>query len=275
MEKMRWFAALALSAALSAAQPDRMIAYKAVEGDDLQLDVFFPEDWSASDRRPAIVLYFGGGWVGGDTAQFHPQAEVMARWGLVAISAQYRTRNLHGTDPFTAVADGKSALRWVRAHAAELGVDADRIIASGRSAGGHVAACAAMLDGFNDAADDLSVSPVPQALVLFNPVLDTTERGYGTEKVGERKTDASPTHHVRPGLPPTLVMHGTADTVVPHENAERFCRLMREAGNRCELESYADQIHGFFQHERGEEFFRKTLDRTERFLRELGYIAAP
>ena len=250
--------------------PDRVITYKEVHGDDLVLDVFLPDGWSASDRRPGMVLFFGGGWVGGDTAQFYPQARHLANLGIVAISAQYRTRNSHGTDPFTAVADGKSAMRWVRSHAAELGVDPGRILASGRSAGGHVAACSVMVDGFDDPGDDLTVSPVPQALILFNPVLDTTERGYGTEKVGERKTEASPTHLVRAGLPPTLVLHGTTDTVVPHENAERFCRLMTAAGNRCELESYEGQIHGFFQHERGEEFFLKALHRTERFLRALG-----
>ena len=272
---MRALLLLAVSTAFAQAQapaPDRVITYKEVSGDDLVLDVFLPDGWSASDRRTGMVLFFGGGWVGGETAQFHPQARHLADLGIVAISAQYRTRNSHGTDPFTAVADGKSAMRWVRSHAAELGVDPGRILASGRSAGGHVAACTVMVDESDDPGDDLAVSADPQALILFNPVLDTTERGYGAEKVGDRKTEASPTHLVRGGLPPTLVMHGVADTVVPHENAERFCRLMKEAGNRCELESYDGQIHGFFQHERGEEFFFKTLDRTERFLRELGYL---
>lgn len=78
-----------------------------------------------------------------------------------------------------------------------------------------------------------AVSSAPNAMILFNPVVDTTEKGYGVGSVGHhRKTEISPCHHVRNGLPPTLLSHGTADGTVPFENAERFARLMQEAGNR-------------------------------------------
>ena len=128
-------------------RPDHTVVYKAVEGDDLALHVFLPRGWKRGDRRPAIVFFFGGGWVGGTPAQFYPHNRYFALRGMVAISAQYRTRNSHGSDPFACIADGKSAMRWVRAHADEFGIAPDRIAAGGGSAGGHVAASTALLQG--------------------------------------------------------------------------------------------------------------------------------
>ena len=231
-------------------RPDRTVVYKVVEGDDLELHVFSPSGRKPGERRPAIVFFFGGGWVGGTPAQFYPHSRYFALRGMVAISAQYRTRNSHGTDPFACIADGKSAIRWVRAHAAELGVDPGRIVAGGGSAGGHVAASTALLQGLDEAGEDLSISSRPQALILFNPVIDTTEKGYGAEKLGTRQIEASPVHHVRSGLPPAIVFHGTADTTVPFENVERFRAFMARAGNRCTLVPYEGRAHGFFNRAR-------------------------
>ncbi len=268
---------LAAAGSLIAAEPpmphpDQKIVYKQVEGDDLELHVFHPPGWQASDSRPAIVFFFGGGWVGGAPSQFYPHAKHFAEQGMLAISAEYRTKKSHGTDPFACIADGKSAMRWVRAHAATLGVDPDRIVAAGGSAGGHVAASTALLEGLDDPADDLSVSAMPQALVLFNPVIDTTEKGYGAEKVTGRETEASPVHHVRPGMPPTIIFHGTADTTVPFENVQRFQKLMREAGNRCELVPYEGKAHGFFNYTRDPEIYDDTIAKADSFLQDLGLL---
>lgn len=266
---------VALVVGLAVAQtpsPDHEIVYKQVEGDDLELHVFHPPKWKASDRRPAIVFFFGGGWVGGDPSQFYPHAQHFASRGMVAISARYRTKNSHGTDPFASIADGKSAIRWLRANAQELGVDPNRITAGGGSAGGHVAASTALLPGLDQPGEDLSVSPVPQALVLFNPVIDTTEKGYGAEKLSGREDEASPVHHVRPGMPPTIIFHGTADTTVPFENVERFRHNMTEVGSRCELVPYANKAHGFFNYSRNVDMYADTIKKAEAFLQLQGFL---
>lgn len=236
-------------------QPDRKITYKKIGNVELQLDVFEPEQWQASDQRPAIVFFFGGGWNGGDPKQFYQQARALSELGMVAFSADYRVKSRHKTTPFECVQDGKSAIRWVRAHAAELGVDPSRIVASGGSAGGHVAGCTGVIDGHEEAGEDLVVSSVPNLMILFNPVLDTTEKGYGSKRFRpEQQTDLSLCHHVNQGVVPTLVIHGTNDTTVPFENAERFTRLMRESGNQCELVPFEGKGHGFFNGS----FFRAT-----------------
>lgn len=238
--------------------PDKRMTYKTADGVELKLHFFDPEGLKPSDRRAAIVFFFGGGWNGGTPKQFYEQARVLADRGMVAISAEYRIKKRHKTTPFECVKDGKSAVRWIRQHASELGVDPSRIVASGGSAGGHVAACTGVIKGLDEAGEDLAVSSIPNAMILFNPVLDTTAKGYGLKSVGKsRQTEISPCHHVGAGIVPTLVFHGTADTTVPFENAERFTRLMKEAGNVCHLERSHGNGHGSFN---GIHFRPKTKD---------------
>ncbi len=247
--------------------------YKRVGDVKLRLFVHEPKGHQASDKRPAIVFFFGGGWVGGSPRQFQPHAAYFASRGMVAMTVEYRVRSRHKVAPFECVADAKSAMRWVRANAARLGIDPDRIAASGGSAGGHLAAATAFLDGFDDPADNKGVSPRPNALVLFNPVIDTTKKGYGAKRLGDKAQAMSPVHHVKPGAPPAIVFHGTADRTVPHENVARFRDLMKKAGNRCELVSFEGEGHGFFNYgHKGNKAYVATVRAADRFLASLGYL---
>ena len=250
--------------------------YKTVGDVKLPLYVYKPKGHKPSDRRPAILFFFGGGWNGGSVAQFHQHSLYFASRGMVAITVEYRVKSRHGVAPFQCVADAKSALRWTRAHAGTLGVDPDRIGAAGGSAGGHLAACTAFIGGYDEPTDDLSVSPKPNALVLFNPVIDTTEKGYGASRLGGRARTLSPVHHVGAGAPPAIVFHGTADRTVPHENVERFRDAMRKAGARCELVSFEGKGHGFFNAGRdGGAAYVATVRAADKFLASLGYLTGP
>ncbi|WP_405563386.1 sialate O-acetylesterase [Polaribacter sp. Asnod6-C07] len=235
-------------------EPDSTVVYKTINNTKLSLHIFNPKGHKITDKVPVIVFFFGGGWTSGNPKQFYEQSSYFAKKGIVAISAEYRVKNKHNTTPFDAVSDAKSAIRWVRKNAKKLGINPDKIVASGGSAGGHVAACTGAIEGYEDDNEDLSFSSKPNLMILYNPVLDTTEKGYGMAKVGEeRKTDISPNHQIKKGIVPTLVFHGKADKTVPFENAERFNVLMNEAGNVCQLESYVGKDHGFFN----SPFFRK------------------
>lgn len=264
---------LAIGAAVCFAQdrdfePDKQIVFKSFEKDPLELNVFLPDGWKASDRRPAMVFFFGGGWVGGAPAQFFPQSRYLASRGMVAVSAQYRTRGSHGTSPVECVADGKSAVRWMRQHAAELGIDPDRIAAGGGSAGGHVAATTGVIDGLDEAGEDLSVSSKPSALVLFNPATDISK----SQRWGDRAVEGSPLQHVDRGDPPTIVFHGKADSIVPYATAEAFCMAMNDAGNRCELVGYEGRPHGFFNYSRSRIAYTNSVWHMDRFLASIGYL---
>ncbi len=247
-------------------QPDTFI-YKEVDGHELEMIVYKPQ-LNSNLNLPAIVFFFGGGWVGGSPGHFRLQAEYLASRGMVAVCPDYRTKSRHGTSPFESVKDARSAMRYLKIKGAEMGIDTSKIVASGGSAGGHLAACTAIIDGINDPADNLSVSPVPMALVLFNPVVDTGKRGYGQEKVKGREFEISPVHHITSGVPPTLIMHGKEDATVPYENVERFEHAMIQHENECTLIGYKNKGHGFFNYNKSPKYFQKTLKQTESFLEE-------
>lgn len=259
--------------------------YKTIGETQLSLYIFEPSS-GPKTHRPAIVFFFGGGWVNGSPEQFAPHCRYLAARGMVAITADYRVASRQQVKPVACVADAKSAVRWLRGHAERLGLDPHRIAAAGGSAGGHLAAAAALLPAFDEPGEDKAISSVPDALVLFNPGLvfaplaGFDARGFGankdSEQLGAEPGALSPAHHVKPGAPPTIIFHGRADKTVPFESAEVFARVMQAAGNRCELVGYEGKGHGFFNHGDGNNpGYRATVAAMDGFLVSLGYLAPP
>ena len=145
--------------------------YKTIGERTLKMHVDFPPGWKKTDTRPVIVFFHGGSWKGGSVAAFSRQAEYFASRGLVCARADYRILSKDGVTPDKCVEDARSAVRWVRANDAELGIDPQKLITAGGSAGGHLAACAIIPESVETEDADLSISTNPQAMVLFNPVL--------------------------------------------------------------------------------------------------------
>lgn len=264
---------LLVGVATEASEPD-LIVYKTINETDLKLHVFSPEHHQSGEARPAIVFFFGGGWNGGTPEQFYPQSKHLADRGMVAICAEYRVKSRHGAEPRDCVADGKSAMRWVRTHAEELGIDPEMIAAGGGSAGGHVAAAIATTNGFDEPGEDTSVSCRPDALVLFNPVFDNGPGGYGHERVREYWREFSPMHNLDTRTPPTIVFLGSRDSLIPVATAEEYQRRMEERGGRCELRIYEGQKHGFFNQGRKNSKYAETLAEMDNFLQTLGFVSA-
>ncbi|UCC97065.1 MAG: alpha/beta hydrolase fold domain-containing protein [Phycisphaerales bacterium] len=253
--------------------PDEQVLYKTVDGIRLQLHVFKPANHKVADKRPAIVFFFGGGWVGGSPSQFYPHCRYLASRGMVAVSAEYRVKNRHGTTPFECVKDGKSAIRWVRTHAPELGIDPNRIAAGGGSAGGHVAAATGTVKRFEEPAEDKTISSKPDALVLFNPVFDNGPGGYGHDRVQEHWHDFSPMHNIDKDTPPTIVFLGTKDKLIPVSTAQRYRALMTQAGRKSDLHLYEGQPHGFFNYRDGRNtYYYQTVIEADKFLATLGFL---
>ncbi len=260
----------------AAIQPTRTVVYKTTTnaaGDKVELvmNIFEPPGHKASDHTPAIVFFFGGGWNDGFPKSFFPHCAYFASRGLVAMAPDYRVKSRQQTTPFQSVADAKSAIRFVRQNASQWGIDPARIVGAGSSAGGHVAACAAIIPDLDETTEDAAVSSVPNALVLYNPVIDTSPAGYGNERLGDRWQEISPLQHVRPGLPPTILFHGTADKTVPYANAVAFETAMKAAGNRCELVTIRGEGHGF-AYQIQKKNANLAVRETDTFLASLGYL---
>lgn len=247
------------------------VIYKKAGDRELKLFIEKPAGWKASDKRLAIVFFFGGGWVGGSPGQFQGQSEYLATRGMVGVRVEYRViPKGESGPPVVCCNDAKSAMRWVRAHAAELGIDPRRIAAGGGSAGGHLAAFTSMVGGVDDAADDLKVSPRGDALVLFNPVFDNgPDGGWGTARVGDRFKEFSPAHNITPDDPPAIVFLGAKDALISVAVLERFKANMTKAGVRCETRVYEGQPHGFFNQD---PYKTATLIEADKFLASLGWL---
>ena len=258
--------------------------YKTASETALKLWIFQPKNHKQTDQRPAVVFFFGGGWRSGTPGQFEKQCQYLASRGMVAMTADYRVSSRQQTKATACVEDGKSAVRWIRANAGKLGVDPTRIAAGGGSAGGHVAAAIGMVTGFEAEGEDHEVSSVPDALLLFNPAVvlapipgkfevPDDKAASRMERMGVQAEKLSPYHHVRKGLPPTIIFHGTNDSAVPYRTVELFEQRMKEEGNSCKLVGYEGQPHGFFNWGRGgNSSFRKTMTSTDQFLSKLGWI---
>ena len=250
--------------------------YKATAQGELYLYVFRPQG-DRQEKRPAAVFFFGGAWNGGTPKQFEEHASYLASRGMVGIVADYRVKSRHKTSPFECVQDGKSAVRWIRSHAAKHGIDPDRLAAGGGSAGGHVAAATATVPGLNEKGEDLSVSCRPNALVLFNPVYDNGPQGYGFDRVGKEKRyrEISPIDNIRKGTPPAIVFLGDKDNLIPVATAQRYQKLMQNVGSKSVLHIYPGQGHGFFNIRKGgQKIFDQTMVQTDAFLTDLGYLEA-
>lgn len=250
--------------------------YKSVNGADLRLHVFTPELRGAG-KLPAIVFFFGGGWMWGDVTTSLPQAKYLAGRGMVTVLVDYRVYCRNKVDVTEEMEDAKSAIRWIRSHASELGVDPNRIAASGASSGGHLALSTAAFSSFDDPASSSEISSRPNALVLFAPCVDAStddERQYSSAALGSHGKDVSPLYHLAKGLPPMIIFQGTADSLYPSVN--QYCNEAKALGNSCEFFKYEDAPHGFFNPAVNQgKWYRQALLETDRFLTKRGYLKGP
>jgi acetyl esterase len=249
------------------------VVYKTIGETTLFLYVFNPKDHQQSDKRPAAVFFFGGGWNGGTPTHFEHHCRYLSSRGMVAMVADYRVKSRQGTTPKECVMDGKSAIRWIRSNAMKLGVDPNRIAAGGGSAGGHVAAATGTVKEMEQPEEDTSISSQPNALLLFNPVYDNSPKGYGYSRVKDVFPQISPMHNIKKETPPTIVFLGTKDSLIPVATAKEYKKRMETVGRRCDLHLYDGQPHGFFNYG-NQKYYLDTVGKMDAFLVSLNYIKA-
>jgi acetyl esterase/lipase len=243
--------------------------YKRTPTRDLELYIDFPDDWKPTDKRPALLWFFGGAWSVGSPTAFKPQAAYFAKRGAVAICVDYRIGRVDGNDQndYRGALDGKTAIRWVRKNAAKLGVDPDRIMAGGDSAGGHIP-IATQIQTLNDPDDDPAISGKLAALLLHNPyVVRISEESWVFHM--DFKT-----------LPPVWIAYGLLDKAAYNDkpgsrreerNGESFIAELKKAGIPLRTYLKEGQNHGFCS---GPHLDPSTRD-VDAFLQECGLLAPP
>lgn len=254
-------------------EPD--VVYCSRNGRELRVDVYRPDGPS---RRTAVLVSHGGGWRVGDRSMVRTRCEALAALGFVALGVEYR---LIGEAPWpAALHDVKAAVRWARREASSLGIDPDKIVLQGHSAGAHLSLVAAGSVGASDIeADpeaDAEDQPVAAVVAYYPPVSLTLEipmpdrsgppgpgrreqreglgrddgRGpagmlLGPEATEEAARAASPIERVSADFPPTLLFHGTSDRMLHPASSLRLHEKLQGAGVPAELHLVAGAQHEF------------------------------
>lgn len=248
------------------------VCYKTLpNGDTLNLHIFTPlQPTKNNKKRPAIVYFFGGGWVNGTPLQFYRECNYYAQQGFMAIAVDYRIKSIDSTSPFDSFSDAKDAMRWIRQHAQELQIDPERIAAAGASAGGQLAAAL----GCIGSSDTERADYAPNLLLLYYPVIDNSPGGYGPSEMKKRYTEISPLHNIHQHVPPTLFLLGTKDRLIPMSIAEQFKKKLEENNVECELHFFPGAGHPIFSYRQPTSVIYDEVRRiTDSFLQRHGFEA--
>jgi acetyl esterase/lipase len=242
---------------------------------ELRLDLARPAD--ATKPAPCVLVIHGGAWRSGNKAMHLTEVQRFAEEGYVSATVQYRLCPEH---PFPAqVEDVKCAVRYLRAHADQYGIDPKRIGAVGFSAGAHLSMLLGTMgseDGFEGDGGWPDQSSQVQAVVSFFgptdlaaddipersiPLVNTFIGGPKSEKL-KAFQDASPITYVSPGDAPMLLLQGTDDPLVPHSQAIKMVNAMTRADVPGRVELLIDAGHGW-----GGEELKRTIDVMHQFIR--------
>lgn len=273
MKCISFFLALSLGSVAAAervsAPPGKIYTYKKVNGGKRELEVYFPEGHENSEAPvPAIIFFHGGGWGGGSRAAFRYQSAYFAKRGIVAMTVSYTLASKAEAAKLEkgqsrkriCIPDAKSAIRWVKQNAEELGVNPGRLIAAGGSAGGHISLIATSNPGLNDPNDPKEFDTSVAARVLFNPALSASD-------ASDPEIDFI--QHLKPGTAPAIVFFGSEDTKWLEGWNPAYEKWQALEDTAVELEIAEGERHAFFNYQPWADL---TLISADRFLTRLGFL---
>lgn len=249
--------------------PGKAYNYKISHGQPQEMEVYFPtRHGSESNKVPGVLLFHGGGWRSGNLNQFRYACAYFAKRGLVAATASYymdSNAEAQALPPGVSrkrvcVTDGVSALRWLKQHGDELGMDANRVVTGGASAGGHIALLATLQRELDDPADPKGIDTSVLGYLFFCAAFTADGKDH------DETVDAFA--HLKPGIAPALFMFGEKDPWLPA--SEKLVHALRKTGAHAEL-LVADNVGHMFFREPG--WYDCTLVECDRFLVSLGVLS--
>lgn len=245
--------------------------YKTSAGKPRQMEIYFPPNHNpAQSKVPGMILFHGGGWNSGSLGQFRVACAYFASRGLVCATAEYQMLSKADAGKLPSgetlkrvcVTDGKSAIRWFKQHASELGIDSQRIITGGGSAGGHISAIATLNPGLNDPADPKDIDTSVVAYLWFNPAFATND---------DKDPEIDILKHLKKDMAPAIAFFGDQDTwKVGWDIA--YAKWKTVGNTSIDLQIAPGQTHSFFNNDPWQTV---TLIAADQFLTRLNLLSGP
>jgi acetyl esterase/lipase len=248
--------------------PGKEYVYKTTNGQKQKMEIYFPKDFDPTKEKvPGVLLFHGGGWRGGDLNQFRYACDYFAKRGLVAATANYYMNSEAEAKALpkdisrkrVCVTDAASALRWFKQHAAELGVDPNRIVIGGASAGGHIALLSTIQNDLDDPADPKGIDKSVKGYLFFCSAFTTDG------KDNDKTVDAFA--NLKPGIAPSIFLFGESDPWLPA--TQKLVPALRQTGASAKL-LVADKVGHMFFEQAG--WYDYAMNECDRFLVSLGLL---
>ncbi|MEM6380062.1 MAG: alpha/beta hydrolase, partial [Bacteroidota bacterium] len=254
-----------------------ILVYKTVKGRQLEVHIFKPADFDPNTTYATLGAFHGGGWASGHADWTFDSAKRVTDWGMIGIAVEYRLSNWADVTPLEAVLDAQDFMVWLRENAEAIGVDPQRIVLKGVSAGGHIVNALSVIPEFQVEASQ------PNALILLSPAIDTKDDYfYSLVKDTSHTTLLSPLSNLGSAVaaPTTLILQGKTDRLTPTTFVETYQGKMDELGYPCEVTLYDNCGHIFTPSHLDDRGFpqpdpvimEKSFQRQKVFLTNLGYI---
>jgi len=247
----------------------KVYVYKEVDGMTREMEIFFPKDHDPSKKSvPGVIMFHGGGWGSGSRVMFSYQCNYFASRGLVASTVTYKlakkavANKTKGTESRkrVCITDAKSAIRWYKQNADELGIDPKRIIAGGGSAGGHISLLATTNPGLNDPGDPKEYDATVAAYLLFNPALSAGDA---------KDPQVDFLRHLKADFPPAIVFFGSEDNWMKKGWVPASEKMKSLGIKSTDLRIAEGMGHAFFNRQPWADI---TLIAADKFLNSLGYL---
>lgn len=254
--------------ATSDLEPSSIQTYKSIEGTDLKIHIFHPDNHSFSNKHPALLFFHGGGFRRGSPTQGYELSEIFNPKGVAVISVQYRLVE-DGRTLDQIVADAKSSVRFVRTHAHHLGIDPDRIAVSGHSSGAYLAYAGGAINAFDETNEESKISSTANAMLLWSMGAERAERNTAAlVSKGNTIADYQPAKYVTDSLPPSIFIHGDVDDLIQYKPTRAFQQTIANAGNQTSFHLVEGADHFFRNPDQKQEVYDVMLG----FLDSIGYI---
>ncbi len=248
------------------------IPYTTTDHGDCSAYLYRPHEMQKGKVYPVIIFFHGGLFDTRIPGQFAPHCLHFANRGMLSFSLEYRVKSTNKTSCLEALEDARSFIQYLSANQAFFQADLENIVVAGNAGGALLASH--LCSRHKHSNPELHDLPRPVAQVLYSPLLNTTEKGTGSDLFPDKTVAKknSPSELIEKNYPPTIAFHGKDDNVIPYSHSEKYFKVLKRKKNHAELVGFEAGRHVDFNHNVNPQYYEMTLRGADNFLTDLNII---